>query len=274
MTFPFSWRNPQHVAGKWVPLNNTRANWWDRSNAVAGLDVHRPWRKWQPHAEDLALSWKCKVRQVSIGLWWEISNGFWGFAFPFMFLSLSLSPSLFLSLPSSVLPLFFFFWFFFFAELSIRSPPLPVCALNSSHCSFEKQSHKTSFYAGPVSLMGLSLCTMLRSKPQELQTGMSTPTQTDRQTYGHIDPINDMVTVRSGARFGNSLGAVKTRNKESCGRKRFWHANILQEINVRIRPFYGLKLFSLKEKHVDIETAKTTPKCKLNVCLYAFIIKF
>ncbi len=58
-----------------------------------------------------------------------------------------------------------------------------VCALNSTNCSFEGQSHKTSFYAGPVSLMGLSLCTMLRSKPQKLQTGMTTPTQTHRQTH-------------------------------------------------------------------------------------------
>lgn len=59
-----------------------------------------------------------------------------------------------------------------------------VCALNSSNCSFEGQSHKMSFYAGPVSLMGLSLCTMLCSELQKLQTAMTTPTQTDRQIAG------------------------------------------------------------------------------------------
>lgn len=150
---------------------NTHANWWARSNTTAGLDVRRPWREWQPHVEDLASTWKCKVRQVSIALWWEISNGFWGFSSLFLLCS-----SLSLSLQSSV-SLLVLRWTFH------PQPASPcVCALNSSNCSFEGQSHKTSFYAGPVSLMGLSLCTMLRSKPQKLQTGMTTPTQMDRHT--------------------------------------------------------------------------------------------
>lgn len=82
-----------------------------------------------------------------------------------------------------------------------------VCALNSSHCSFEGQSHKTSFYAGLVSLMGLSLCTMLRSKPQKLQTGMTTPTQPDRQM--------DRRTDRQTPRMMSVIG-VETRKLRFC----------------------------------------------------------
>lgn len=92
--------------------NNTHANCWDRSNATAG--PNRAWREWQAHAEDLASSWKCKVRQVSVALWCEISNGFWGFS-SLRLLCLSLFHPLFNS------------WFC--AELSIHGPSLPVCAL-------------------------------------------------------------------------------------------------------------------------------------------------
>lgn len=94
MTFPVFWRNCQHVAGRCVPLK-TRVVRRDRSNPTGGLDGGRPQREWQPHVEDLALSWKCKVRKVSIQLWWEISNGFWGFALPFMCPPPSLSLHLF-----------------------------------------------------------------------------------------------------------------------------------------------------------------------------------
>lgn len=54
------------------------------TSTTAGLDVRRLWSEWQPHAGDLTSRWKCKVRQVSIALWWEISNSFWGFTLPFM----------------------------------------------------------------------------------------------------------------------------------------------------------------------------------------------
>lgn len=178
MTFPVFWRNPQHVARRCVPLK-TRAVRRDRSNPTGGLDGERPQREWQPHVEDLALSWKCKVRKVSIVLWWEISNGFWGFALPFMS---PLPPSLPLSLPPS------FLWFWFCAEISIHSPPLLMrAALNSSRCTSERQSHKTSFYAGPISLMGLSRCTMLDSNLRNFRQAWPRPHAaedwlTDRQT--------------------------------------------------------------------------------------------
>lgn len=106
---------------------NRLANWWDWSNTTSGLDVRRPWREWQPHVEDLALSWKRKVRQVSIALWWQISDGFWGFSSTLCLLCLSLSlyPSLFSSL--SLFHPLSHSWFY--AELSIHSLPLPVCVL-------------------------------------------------------------------------------------------------------------------------------------------------
>lgn len=150
--------------------NNTHANCWDRSNATAGLN--RAWREWQPHAEDLAPSWKCKMRQVSIALWCKISNGFWGVS--------SLRPFMSLPFPSSV-SLLVLCWTFH------PRPYSPgVCTLNSSNYSFEGQSHKTSFYAGPVSLMGLSLCTMLRSEPQNFRQAWPQPRRwIERQIRPH-----------------------------------------------------------------------------------------
>lgn len=89
MTFPVFYRNPQHVVGRYAP-SKTCANWCDRSKP-AGLDVHVRRREWQPHAEDLGSSWKCKVRQVSSrSLMRNIKWLFEGSPLPFMFPSLSL----------------------------------------------------------------------------------------------------------------------------------------------------------------------------------------
>lgn len=117
--------------------------------------------EWQPHVEDLALGWKCKVRQVSIALWCKISNGFWGFS----------------SLRLLCLSLFHLLSHSWFLRWTFHPRPFSpgVCALNSSNYSFEGQSHKTSFYAGPVSLMGLSLCTMLCSEPQNFRQAWPQP---------------------------------------------------------------------------------------------------
>lgn len=90
-----------------------------------------------------SLSWKCYARQVRITLWWQISKVFWEFSTPRLlcfFLTFPLSPFLFHPLAVSLL--------LFCVEFSIDSLPLPVCALNSSNCSFEGQSHKTSLYTG------------------------------------------------------------------------------------------------------------------------------
>lgn len=128
-----------------------------------------------------------------------------GVCFSF-YVPFSLTLSLSLSLPSILCLTLVFFCFF---ALNFPSAArLSPCVLWTPHTVLLKgRVIKRPFMQ--VSLMGLSLCTMLRSKPQELQTDMTTPTQTDTQTYAHIDPINDMVTVRFGARFSNSLGAVK-----------------------------------------------------------------
>lgn len=104
-----------------------------------------------------------------------------------------------------------------------------VCALNSSNCSFEGQSHKTSFYAGPVSLMGLSLCTMLRSKPQKLQTGMATPRRrTDRQTPWMTGRLSDLVPLHIVLLIlqGGSQG-IKIAAKDIQALERCWQSNIL-----------------------------------------------
>ena len=121
---------------------------------------------------------------------------FEGFPLLAFYVPPSLSLSLFHPLPRS--------WFCWTFRPQPASPC--VCALNSSHCSFEGQSHKTSFYAGLVSLMGLSLCTMLCSKPQKLQTGMTTPTQTDRQMDRWTDRPHRWLSV----------SGVETRKLRFC----------------------------------------------------------
>ena len=160
----------------------TRANRWDRSNAAAGLDVGRPWREWQPHVEDLAPSEKCKVRQVSIALWWEISNDFWGFSSPRLLcspLSLSLSSILYLALGS--------------AELSVHSLPLPVCVLWTPHTVLLKgrvikrpfmQAWSLWWGCHFVQCSALSLRNFRQAWPHPHR-------RTDRWTDGQTDPTDD-----------------------------------------------------------------------------------
>lgn len=161
-----------------------RCNWSKaRLSAVkmAGLVVRcRPWREWQPHVEGLMLRCKHKVWQVRLPLSWEISNSFWGFSPPrLLCFSLALPPT-------SVSPILCLTLGFALNFPSTACLSLCVC-FELLKLFFEGQSHKTSFYAGTVSLMGLSLCTMLRSEPQKLQTELATPRQTDRQKDRETD---------------------------------------------------------------------------------------
>lgn len=180
MTFPVFWRNPQHVAGRCVPLK-TRAVRPDRSNPTGELDGERPRR--ERESERMTTScWRFSTElemQSEKGQYCALMRNIKCLLRVCFAFHVPLPPTLPLS-PS-------FLWFWFCAEISIHSPPLPMrTALNSSRCTSERQSHKTSFYAGLISWMGLSLCTILDSNRQKLQTGVTTPTRrgrpTDRQT--------------------------------------------------------------------------------------------